>query len=160
MHPDSPYMHLSGIVLAATFYFVIICRSMKIINPSFFWPLSSSRSIRPSQTNKKTNMAPYNALTVDDIINGFPTPVLPKINHKPTFEYFQVTNHILNANAISVPSMSGRGSHGHLGINMTQVESYVISSTHWAEPYNPGATPLITAGTNAVDAAQIARLRD
>jgi hypothetical protein len=31
-------------------------------------------------------MAPGNALTVEEIINGFPNCVLPKIYNKPTFE--------------------------------------------------------------------------
>jgi hypothetical protein len=43
---------------------------------------------------------------------------------------------------------------------MTQVEYSVISKTLWEEPYTPGATPLVAAGTNTMDAAQIARLHD
>jgi hypothetical protein len=31
-------------------------------------------------------MVPNNAITVEEIINGFPNPVLPKIYHEPTFE--------------------------------------------------------------------------
>jgi hypothetical protein len=31
-------------------------------------------------------MAPSNALAMEEIINGFPNPVLPKIYHEPTFE--------------------------------------------------------------------------
>jgi hypothetical protein len=48
-------------------------------------------------------MAPSNALTVEEIINGFPNPILPKIDHELTFEEIQVTNRRLNANAISIP---------------------------------------------------------
>jgi hypothetical protein len=40
------------------------------------------------------------------------------------------------------------------------LEYSVISAMPWAEPYNPGATPLIAAGTNAVESAHIARLHD
>jgi hypothetical protein len=105
-------------------------------------------------------MAPSNALTVEEMINGFPNPVLPKIDHEPTFEDMQVTTRLLNANAISVPSMAGRGARGHLGIIMTQVEYAVISATPWVEPYNPGAIPIIPPDTNAFDAAQIARMHD
>jgi hypothetical protein len=71
-------------------------------------------------------MAPSNALTVEEIINGFPNPVLPKIDHEPTFEDIQVTTRLLKANAISIPSMAGGGAHGHLGIIMTQVEYATI----------------------------------
>jgi hypothetical protein len=122
--------------------------------------LLPSRSPRPSQTNKKTTMAPSNVLTFEEIVNGFPKPVLPKIDNEPTFEDIQVKNRILNANSISVPSMSGGGAHGHPGIIMTQVEYAAISATPWVEPYNPNAIPIIPPGTNAMDAAQITRMRD
>jgi formylmethanofuran dehydrogenase subunit A len=103
-------------------------------------------------------MAPSNALTVEEIINGFPNPILPKIDHEPTFEDIQVTTRLLNANSISIPSMGGGGAHGHLGIIMTQVEYATISTSPWVEPYNPNAVPIIPPGTTAVDASQIARL--
>jgi hypothetical protein len=75
-------------------------------------------------------MAPSNALTVEEIINGFPNPILPKIDNEPTFEDIQITtrNRLLNDNAISIPSMACGGSHGHLGIIMTQVEYAAIST--------------------------------
>jgi hypothetical protein len=103
-------------------------------------------------------MAPSNSLTVEEIINGFPNPVFLKIDHEPTFENIQVTNRLLNANAISIPSMAGGDTHGHLGIIMTQVEYTTISTSPWVEPYNPNAVPTIPPGTTAVDAAQIARM--
>jgi hypothetical protein len=103
-------------------------------------------------------MAPNNALTVEEIINGFPNPVLPKIDNEPIFEDIQVTTHLLNANAISIPSMEGGGAHGHLGIIMTQVEYAAISASPWVEPFNPNAIPIIPPGTNTVDAAQLASM--
>jgi hypothetical protein len=45
-------------------------------------------------------MAPRNALTVEEIINGFPNPVLTKIDNDTTFEDIQVTTRLLNANDI------------------------------------------------------------
>jgi hypothetical protein len=74
-------------------------------------------------------MAPSNALTVEEIINEFPNPFLPKIDNEPIVEYIQVTTRLLNANAISIPSMAGGGAHGHLGIIMTQVEYAAISAS-------------------------------
>jgi hypothetical protein len=103
-------------------------------------------------------MAPSNALTVEEIINRFPNPILPKIDNEPTFEDIQITTCLLNANAISIPSMAGGGAHGNLGIIMTQVEYAAISTSPWVEPYNPNAIPIIPPGTTAVDAAQIARM--
>jgi formylmethanofuran dehydrogenase subunit A len=120
--------------------------------------VSPSRSLRPSQTQYNTNMAPSNALTVEEIINGFPNPVLPKIDNEPTLEDIQVTTRLLNANAISIPSMAGGGAHGHLGIIMAQVEYDAISAYPWVEPFNPNAIPIIPPDTNAVDAAQLARI--
>jgi hypothetical protein len=120
--------------------------------------LSPSRSLRPSQTQYNTNMAPSNALTVAEIINGFTNPVLPKIDNEPIFEKIQVTNRLLNTNAISIPSMAGGGAHGHLGIIMNQVEYASISSSPWVEPFNPNAIPIIPPGTNYVDAVQLTRM--
>jgi hypothetical protein len=71
-------------------------------------------------------MAPRNALTVEEIINGFPNPILPKIDNEHTFENIQITTCLINANAISIPSMAGGGAHGHLGIIMTHVEYAAI----------------------------------
>jgi hypothetical protein len=96
-------------------------------------------------------MAHSNALTVEEIINGFPNPLLPKIDHEPTFEDIQVTTRLMNA--ISIPLMSGGGAHGHLGIIITQVEYATISPSPWVDPFNPNAVPIIPPGTNAVDAA-------
>jgi hypothetical protein len=76
-----------------------------------------------------TNMAPSNALTVEEIINGFPNPVLPKIDNETTFQYMQVKTRLLNANSISIPSMEGGGAHGHLGIIMNQIEYAAISAS-------------------------------
>jgi hypothetical protein len=103
-------------------------------------------------------MAPSNALTVEEIINGFPNPVLPKIDNEPTFEDIQVTARLLNANAISVPSMAGGGAYGHLESIMTQVDYAAISTSPWAKPYDPNAIPIIPPGTNVVGAAQLARM--
>jgi hypothetical protein len=104
-------------------------------------------------------MAPSNALAVEEIIKGFPNPVLPKIDNESTFKEIQVTTRLLNANAISFPPMVGGGAHD-LGIIVTQVGYTVISASPWVEPYNPNAIPIIPPGTNTVDAAQIARMHD
>jgi hypothetical protein len=103
-------------------------------------------------------MAPSNALTVEAIINGCINPFFPNIDAEPTFEDIKVTTRLLNANAISIPSMAGGGAHGHLGIIITQVEYAAISASPWVEPFNPNAIPIIPPGTNAVDAAQLARM--
>jgi hypothetical protein len=105
-------------------------------------------------------MAPRHALTVEEIINGLPNPVLPKIDYDLNFEDIEVDTRLLNENAISVPSMTGGGAHGHLGTIMTQVEYAVISGTSSAEPQNLGPISLNAAVTNPVDPAQLARTDD
>jgi hypothetical protein len=101
-------------------------------------------------------MAPSNALTVKEIINGFPNPVLLKIDNEPTFEYIQIKTRLLNANAVSIPPMAGGGAHGHLGIIMSQVEYAAVSASPCVEPFNPNDIPIIPPGTNAMYAAQLA----
>jgi hypothetical protein len=101
-------------------------------------------------------MAPSNALTVEEISNVFPNPVLPKIDNKPTFEDIQIKTCLLNATSISIPFMVGDDAHGHLGIIMTQVEYAAISAFPWVDYFNTNAIPIIPPGTNAVDAAQLA----
>jgi hypothetical protein len=65
-------------------------------------------------------------------INGFPNPALPKVDHEPTFEDIHIKTHLLNANVIiSVPSMAGGDTHGHLVIITTPVGYVVISATPW-----------------------------
>jgi hypothetical protein len=54
--------------------------------------------------------------------------------------------------------MAGGGSHGHLGIIMTQVEYASISESPWVESLNTNAIQITPPGTNAVDAAQLARM--
>jgi hypothetical protein len=88
-------------------------------------------------------LAPRNALTVEEIINGFHNPVLPKIDNEPTFEDIKITTRLLNANEISIPSMVGGGAHGHLGIIMSQVEYVTVSVFPWVEPFNPNDIPII-----------------
>jgi hypothetical protein len=76
-------------------------------------------------------MAPSKALTVEEIINVYPNPVLPKIDNEPTFDHMKITTRLLNDNAISIPSMEGGGAHGHLGIIMSQVEYAAVSASPW-----------------------------
>jgi hypothetical protein len=76
-------------------------------------------------------MAPSNALTVEEIINIFTNPVLPKTDNDPNLKDIQVRTCLLNANAISIPSMAVGGAHGHLGIIMTQVDYAAISAYIW-----------------------------
>jgi hypothetical protein len=55
------------------------------------------------KSHKPTTMAPRHELTVEEIINGFPNLILPKIDHEPIFQDIQETTRLLNVNSISAP---------------------------------------------------------
>jgi hypothetical protein len=79
------------------------------------------------------------ASTPDELIAGFPHSSLPKVTGEPTFEDLKVIRRLLNTNAMSVSSYVGGGSHGHLGIIMTNEEYFSISANVFPLPDNPGA---------------------
>jgi hypothetical protein len=62
------------------------------------------------------------ALTVDEMVSGFWNTVFPLVTVEPTFEDITNTQKVLNANSITIPSLSGGGRHGHLGLIMTVKE--------------------------------------
>jgi hypothetical protein len=97
---------------------------------------------------------------VEEIINGFPTHVLPKVDHGPTFEEIHIKTHLINVNLMSAPFMSGGGDHGRICVNMTPVEYAVISATPWSEPHFLSHIHIIVHGTYHEDAAQLARLHN
>jgi hypothetical protein len=59
------------------------------------------------------------ALTVDDMISGWPYPKLPLITAEPTYEDIAMMQKRLNAKFLSIPSNAGGGLHDHLGLFMT-----------------------------------------
>jgi hypothetical protein len=78
------------------------------------------------------------APTVDEMISGFPNPVLPLVNAKLTFEDIMMTQKLLSANCISIPSLAGGGRHSHLGLIMTVQEYEAISAIPFGAAVNPG----------------------
>jgi hypothetical protein len=86
---------------------------------------------------KNNNSMEIAALTFDGMIGGFPNPVLPLVTADPTFEDTMMTQKLLNANCISIPSLSGGGRHGHLGIIITVQEYAAISHILFGVAVNP-----------------------
>jgi hypothetical protein len=78
------------------------------------------------------------ALTVDEMISGFPNPDLPLVTTKPKFEDNMITQKLLNAKYISIPSLAGGGRHSHLGLIMTVQEYEAISAIPFGAAVNPG----------------------
>jgi hypothetical protein len=89
------------------------------------------------------------ASTLDELIAGFPHSSLPKVTGEPSFEDLKVIRRLLNTNATSVSSYVGGGSHGHLGIIMTNEEYFAIAADVFPLPDNLGASPEVVAGMTA-----------
>jgi hypothetical protein len=98
------------------------------------------------------------ASTPDELIAGFPHSSLPKVTGEPTFEDLKVIMRLLNTNAMSVSSYVGGGSHGHLGIIMTNEEYFAIAADVFPLPDNPGASPEVVVGMMAAVIAELTRL--
>jgi hypothetical protein len=80
------------------------------------------------------------ASTLYELIAGLPHSSLPKVTGEPTFEDLKLIRRLLNINAMSVASYVGGGSHGHLGIIMTNEEYFSIAAHVFPVPNNPGAS--------------------
>ena len=72
----------------------------------------------------------------------FQHKVLTTIHGKPTYETLHVLTTELKANASSVPSTLGGGSHGHLGLILSDIRYETLQTpphlTPWVTPGNPG----------------------
>ena len=71
----------------------------------------------PQQSTTRENMA--HALSVNTIINSFPSPTLPKHTGKPDYLSIQDMHHILTANTASIESPRGEGQNGHPRLVLT-----------------------------------------
>jgi hypothetical protein len=98
------------------------------------------------------------ASTPDKLIAGLPHSSLPKVTGEPTFEDLKFIRRLLNTNAMSVASYEGGGRHGHLGIIMTNEESFVIADDVFPVPNNPGPSAAVTAGMTAAVVTETTQL--
>ena len=81
--------------------------------------------------------------STDELIVGFPQSNLTKIPGEPTFEELKILRRHLNTNAMSVPSYSGGGRHGHLKLVINDAEYLAIAAAQFPAPANPGPTATI-----------------
>jgi hypothetical protein len=86
------------------------------------------------------------ASTLDELIAGFPHSSILKVTGEPTFEDLTVIRRLLSTNAMSVASYKGGGSHGQLGIIMTNEEYFAIAVEVFPVPNNPGPSAAVVAG--------------
>jgi hypothetical protein len=95
------------------------------------------------------------ALTVEEMIAGWPYPELPLITADPTYEDIATMQKRLNANFLSILSNAGGGRHGHLGLLMTAGQYTAISPIPFGAAADPGRVALVLLGTEDIVAANM-----
>ena len=91
---------------------------------------------------------------VEDITNAFPTPIT-KITDKPNYEGLKNLKDQLKANAASIPTTLGDGTHGYLGLILSPAAYATIAATQFIEPVYPGQHPNVPDGTSAANTSTI-----
>ena len=94
--------------------------------------------------------------SVEDITNAFPTPIT-KITGEPNYEGLKHLKDQLKANAASIPTTLGGGTHGYLGLILSPVAYATIAATQFIEPGYPDQHPNVPAGTSAANTSTIIR---
>jgi hypothetical protein len=100
------------------------------------------------------------ALTVEEMIAGWPYPEPPLITADPTFEDIATMQKRLNANFLSIPSNAGGGRHGHLGLLMTGGQYTAISNIPFGAATDPVPVALVLLDTEDIAAANTVRMHD
>ena len=94
--------------------------------------------------------------SVEYVTNAFPTAVT-KITGKPNYESLKNLKDELKANAASLPTTLGGGTHGYLGLILSPAAYATIAATQFIEPIYPGQHPNVPAGTSAANTSTIVR---
>ena len=83
--------------------------------------------------------------SVEDVTNAFPAAVT-KITGEPNYESLKNLKDELKANAASIPTTLGGGTHGYLGLILSPAAYATIATTQFIEPIYPGQHPNVPAG--------------
>ena len=75
--------------------------------------------------------------SVEDVANAFPTAVT-KITGEPNYESLKNSKDELKANAASIPTTLGGGTHGYLGLILSSTAYATIAATQFIEPIYSG----------------------
>ena len=94
--------------------------------------------------------------SIKDVTNAFPTAVT-KITGEPNYESLKNLKDELKANAASIPTTLGGGTHGYLGLILSPAAYATIAATQFIEPIYPGQHPNVPAGTSAANTSTIVR---
>jgi hypothetical protein len=102
------------------------------------------------------------ALTVEEMIAGWPYPELPLITAEPTYEDIATMQKRLNTNFLSIPSNAGGGRHGHLGLLMKAGQYTAIYPIPLGQPHTHAPCPmaLVLLGTEDIVAASMVQMYD
>ena len=81
-----------------------------------------------------------NESAVDAIVEGFPTPSLPKHSYKTDYSAIKDTHQLLTANVVSIECNLSRGRNGYIGLILPPKQYACISVTAFVLPPYPGRT--------------------
>jgi hypothetical protein len=93
--------------------------------------------------------------TVEDVIAGFPQPVLPIVQGEPDYQTIHTTRKSLQANSRAIDTHLGGGTLGYLGLIISDTSYAMITPktdtgpTLWIIPQAPGRAPANTDNTAA-----------
>ena len=93
--------------------------------------------------------------SVDDIVSKFPIKTLPRIDGEPTYENINEMMQILYANAATLQSTMGGGTHGHIGLIMKPELYRTLSNIPYTIPVDPGPIPSYTPGSSGLARQQV-----
>jgi len=85
--------------------------------------------------------------TIESVKENFPHPNIPAQPGMPTYEVIAAAHRKLKANAASVTSTLGGGTHGLLGLTILLATYQTITGHAFVAPFNPGALPTNIAAT-------------
>ena len=95
--------------------------------------------------------------TVEAIKEGFPHLSIPRHPGEPSYESIYKVHSLLKANAASIPSDLGGGTHGLLGLTLSQAVYTQVAGMAFTRPANPGNTPTIPGGSTGEQTRTIER---
>jgi hypothetical protein len=82
--------------------------------------------------------------TVEDIMTGFPRPILPIVEGEPDYQTIHATRKFLQANSRAIDTHLGGGTLGHLGLIILDASYAMIDPPTAGEPtlwVTPNAPP-------------------
>ena len=84
--------------------------------------------------------------SVDKIVSKFPIKTLPRIDGEPAYKSINEMMQILYANAATLSTTMGGGTHGHIGLIMKPELYRTLSDILYVIPVDPGPIPLYEPG--------------